>query len=64
MMKCSTCYGRGLVAHKDGSDTICTNCNGKGKLPCPTCQSRGLIKCQTCDSTGSLLTSSIAVVKW
>ncbi|ESQ52489.1 hypothetical protein EUTSA_v10017300mg [Eutrema salsugineum] len=64
MMKCSSCYGRGLIAHKDGSDTICAACNGKGKLPCPICQSRGLIKCQSCNGTGSLLTSSIAVVRW
>lgn len=64
MMKCSSCYGRGLIAHKDGSDSICADCNGEGKLPCPNCQSRGLIKCQTCDGNGSLLTSSIAVVRW
>lgn len=22
MMKCSSCYGRGLIAHKDGSDSM------------------------------------------
>ncbi|XP_010553256.1 PREDICTED: protein SSUH2 homolog [Tarenaya hassleriana] len=63
-MTCSACYGRGLIAHRDGSDTICISCNGKGKLPCPTCQSHGLIKCQTCNGSGSLSTSSIATVRW
>ncbi|KAJ4704529.1 protein SSUH2-like [Melia azedarach] len=64
MTQCSTCYGRGLIAHRDGSDTICTKCNGNGKIPCATCGSRGLIKCRTCGGTGSLLTCSVALVRW
>lgn len=64
MTECTTCYGRGLIAHKDGSDTICLNCKGNGKLPCATCESRGLIKCQTCQGGGSLLTRKVAVVRW
>ncbi|KAL3839446.1 hypothetical protein ACJIZ3_024037 [Penstemon smallii] len=64
MSQCPSCYGRGLIAHKDGSDTICQNCNGKGKIPCATCGSRGLIKCETCRGGGSFLTRQIAVVKW
>lgn len=64
MSRCSICYGRGLIAHRDGSDTICNVCNGKGMLPCVMCGSRGLIKCQKCDGQGSLLTRSIAVVRW
>lgn len=64
MAQCPNCYGRGLIAHKDGSDTICTKCNGNGKLPCATCGSRGLIKCETCRGSGSLLTRSIAIVRW
>lgn len=64
MTQCPACYGRGLIAHRDGSDTVCTNCNGKGMLPCVTCGSRGRVKCQTCGGQGSLLTRSIAHVKW
>ncbi|OAY43653.1 protein SSUH2 homolog isoform X1 [Manihot esculenta] len=64
MLQCPACYGRGLIAHRDGSDTICTNCSGKGKIPCATCGSRGLIKCQKCHGSGSLLTCSVAVVRW
>ncbi|KAM7263631.1 hypothetical protein ACFE04_001314 [Oxalis oulophora] len=64
MTECSVCYGRGLVGHRDGSDTICKKCDGKGKLPCATCGSRGLIQCETCNGSGSLLTSSTAIIKW
>ncbi|TQD77613.1 hypothetical protein C1H46_036822 [Malus baccata] len=64
MATCSACYGRGLIAHKDGSDSICGSCNGKGKIPCPTCGSRGLIKCLTCQGNGSLLTRNVGLVKW
>ncbi|CAH1432224.1 unnamed protein product [Lactuca virosa] len=64
MTQCGACYGRGLIAHRDGSDTICVKCNGKGKLPCASCGSRGLIKCTTCSGSGSLLTRKIALVKW
>eukprot|EP00262_Sarcandra_glabra_P008496 TRINITY_DN22022_c0_g1_i1.p1 TRINITY_DN22022_c0_g1~~TRINITY_DN22022_c0_g1_i1.p1 ORF type:complete len:437 (-),score=51.94 TRINITY_DN22022_c0_g1_i1:211-1482(-) len=64
MTQCPACHGRGLIAHVDGSDTICVNCSGKGKLPCATCGSRGLMKCETCQGKGSLLTSNIAVVRW
>ncbi|XP_057778087.1 uncharacterized protein LOC130996834 isoform X1 [Salvia miltiorrhiza] len=64
MFQCSTCHGRGLLAHMDGSDSICKNCNGKGKLPCATCGSRGLIKCETCQGSGSLLTRKVAIVRW
>lgn len=64
MSPCASCYGRGLIAHRDGSDTICVKCNGKGKIPCATCGSRGLIKCLKCAGSGSLLTRKIAVVKW
>ncbi|XP_015897072.1 uncharacterized protein LOC107430713 [Ziziphus jujuba] len=64
MSQCPACYGRGLIAHRDGSDTICTKCNGKGKIPCANCGSRGLIKCQTCHGSGSLLTCNIAIVRW
>ncbi|KDP24504.1 hypothetical protein JCGZ_25068 [Jatropha curcas] len=64
MFQCSACYGRGLIAHRDGSDTICTNCSGKGKIPCGTCGSRGLIKCEKCSGSGSLLTCSVAIVRW
>ncbi|KAI4354628.1 hypothetical protein L6164_003477 [Bauhinia variegata] len=64
MSQCPACYGRGLIAHKDGSDTICVKCNGGGKIPCATCGSRGLIKCATCQGSGSLLTHSIAIVRW
>ncbi|KAG6523500.1 hypothetical protein ZIOFF_013360 [Zingiber officinale] len=64
MIECPSCYGRGLIAHQDGSDTICTKCSGKGKLPCATCGSRGLVKCQLCVGQGSLITRNIALVKW
>ncbi|XP_057983723.1 uncharacterized protein LOC131168368 [Malania oleifera] len=64
MTQCPGCYGRGLIAHRDGSDTICVKCNGKGNIPCTTCGSRGLIKCEICRGGGSLLTRSIAVVRW
>ncbi|PON37092.1 Cytochrome c-552 [Parasponia andersonii] len=64
MMQCPACYGRGLIAHRDGSDTICVKCNGTGKIPCATCGSRGLIKCETCHGSGSLLTRNIAIVRW
>ncbi|KAL3531737.1 hypothetical protein ACH5RR_005258 [Cinchona calisaya] len=64
MMQCSACHGRGLIAHRDGSDTICSKCNGKGMVPCATCNSRGLIKCETCNGGGSLLTRKIAVIRW
>ncbi|TYG74116.1 hypothetical protein ES288_D04G157000v1 [Gossypium darwinii] len=64
MSQCPACYGRGLIAHRDGSDTICTKCDGKGKIPCATCGSRGLLKCKTCNGSGFLLTRKIAVVKW
>ncbi|KAK9193432.1 hypothetical protein WN944_004129 [Citrus x changshan-huyou] len=64
MSQCFNCYGRGLIAHKDGSDTICTKCNGKGTIPCATCGSRGLIKCRKCGGSGSLLTRSFAIVRW
>ncbi|XP_039145283.1 LOW QUALITY PROTEIN: protein SSUH2 homolog [Dioscorea cayenensis subsp. rotundata] len=64
MSRCPACHGRGLIAHQDGSDTICTKCNGKGLLPCATCGSRGLIKCETCMGRGSILTRSIALVNW
>lgn len=42
----------------------CMKCNGKGMIPCATCGSRGLIKCRTCDGSGSLLTRSVAIVRW
>ncbi|XXG75368.1 hypothetical protein AAC387_Pa07g3890 [Persea americana] len=64
MTSCPVCYGRGLIAHRDGSDTVCLNCNGKGNLPCGTCGSRGLIKCDRCRGGGSLLTYNVAVVRW
>ncbi|XP_031487069.1 uncharacterized protein LOC116255408 [Nymphaea colorata] len=64
MISCSVCHGRGLIAHSDGSDTLCSNCAGKGKLRCAACGSHGLIKCQMCSGEGSLLTSSIALVTW
>ncbi|KAF7845419.1 protein SSUH2-like protein [Senna tora] len=64
MTQCPACYGRGLIAHKDGSDTICVKCNGKGKIPCSACGSRGLIKCTKCNGSGSLLVRTVAVVKW
>ncbi|KAJ6798605.1 protein SSUH2-like protein [Iris pallida] len=64
MSQCTACYGRGLIAHRDGSDTICNQCGGKGMLPCATCGSRGLIKCETCEGQGSLVRRSIALVNW
>ncbi|XP_058739712.1 uncharacterized protein LOC131611894 [Vicia villosa] len=64
MSQCSSCYGRGLIAHRDGSDSICVKCDGKGKLPCATCGSRGLLKCETCNGSGSLLARSVAIIKW
>ncbi|GAB2223822.1 hypothetical protein Droror1_Dr00004564 [Drosera rotundifolia] len=64
MTQCPACHGRGLIAHRDGSDSICVRCNGKGKVPCPTCSSVGLIKCETCQGSGSLLSRSVAIVKW
>ncbi|XP_027068185.1 uncharacterized protein [Coffea arabica] len=64
MMHCPACFGRGLIAHRDGSDTKCLKCNGKGMLPCATCDSRGLIKCVTCMGGGSLLTRKVAVIRW
>ncbi|KAF3779295.1 SSUH2-like protein [Nymphaea thermarum] len=64
MISCSVCHGRGLIAHSDGSDTLCPNCAGKGKLRCFACGSHGLIKCHMCSGEGSLLTSSIALVTW
>lgn len=64
MAPCSACHGRGLIAHRDGSDTVCTKCCGKGKIPCAMCGSRGLIKCETCRGSGSLLAHKVAIVKW
>ncbi|KAK3031361.1 hypothetical protein RJ639_036069 [Escallonia herrerae] len=64
MAHCPDCFGRGLIAHKDGSDTICVRCSGKGKIPCATCGSRGLIKCAACRGSGSLLTRKVAIVRW
>ncbi|MED6134928.1 hypothetical protein PIB30_041486 [Stylosanthes scabra] len=64
LIQCSTCYGRGLIAHKDGSDTLCATCKGTGKIPCPTCGAQGLIKCKTCNGSGSLLSRNVAIVKW
>lgn len=64
MSQCGTCYGRGLIAHKDGSDTICQKCNGKGMIPCATCGSKGLIKCETCQGGGSLLTRQVVITRW
>ncbi|KAL5202508.1 hypothetical protein ABZP36_013460 [Zizania latifolia] len=64
MTRCSACYGRGLLAHQDGSDTICGICSGKGMFPCIGCGSRGLVTCSTCTGYGSLLTKSTAHVQW
>ncbi|KZV51736.1 hypothetical protein F511_11424 [Dorcoceras hygrometricum] len=64
MSQCPTCYGRGLIAHKDGSDTICLKCNGKGMIPCATCGSRGLIKCEMCRGGGSVLNRQLAIIRW
>ncbi|KAF5176311.1 Ssuh2-like protein, partial [Thalictrum thalictroides] len=62
--QCSACHGRGLIAHRDGSDTICVNCKGKGKLLCGTCGSHGLVKCKTCQGEGALLVRNDAIVRW
>ncbi|KAJ6362923.1 hypothetical protein OIU78_003167 [Salix suchowensis] len=64
MFDCPTCYGRGLIAHRDGSDTICKKCSGNGKIPCSTCGSRGLIKCKKCNGSGALLSCNVAIVRW
>jgi hypothetical protein len=64
MTRCSTCHGRGLLAHQDGSDTRCGMCSGKGMLPCIACSSRGLVTCKTCTGYGSLLAQCIAHVQW
>lgn len=64
MTPCPVCHERGLIAHRDGSDTICMKCNGKGKIPCSKCGSRGLIHCETCRGSGSLLTCSVGIVRW
>ncbi|XP_034694391.1 protein SSUH2 homolog isoform X2 [Vitis riparia] len=64
MSQCPTCHGRGLIAHRDGSDTKCVKCNGKGNISCPICGSRGLIKCELCRGGGSLLTHDVAVIRW
>jgi len=64
MARCSACHGRGLLAHQDGSDSVCGMCNGKGMLPCIACGSRGLVTCNTCTGYGSLLAQSIAHVRW
>ncbi|PUZ66824.1 hypothetical protein GQ55_3G369700 [Panicum hallii var. hallii] len=64
MTRCSACHGRGLLAHQDGSDSVCGMCNGKGMLPCIACGSRGLVTCNTCTGYGSLLAQSIAHVRW
>ncbi|KAF6160980.1 hypothetical protein GIB67_007621 [Kingdonia uniflora] len=64
MTQCSACYGRGLIAHRDGSDTTCLKCKGEGKLPCGTCGSRGLVKCQTCQGGGAILNRNVVTVKW
>ncbi|XP_058099522.1 uncharacterized protein LOC131243917 isoform X3 [Magnolia sinica] len=64
MAQCAACYGRGLIAHRDGSDTMCANCGGKGKLPCTMCGSRGLVKCGKCQGKGSLVTRNVAIVRW
>ncbi|KAK6943070.1 hypothetical protein RJ641_028447 [Dillenia turbinata] len=61
MPHCPVCHGRGLLAHRDGSDSKCLKCNGKGKIPCSKCGSRGLIKCETCRGGGSLLECSVAI---
>nr|POE99667.1 isoform 2 of protein ssuh2 like [Quercus suber] len=64
MTECPACYGRGLIAHKDGSDTKCVKCNGKGKIPCATCAPCGLIKCETCNASGSLRSRKVTIVGW
>ncbi|KAJ0928785.1 putative Heat shock protein DnaJ, cysteine-rich domain superfamily [Helianthus annuus] len=56
MAQCAACYGRGLIAHRDGSDTLeDTLCN---------LWISWLVKCLKCLGSGSLLTRKIAVVKW
>ncbi|KAJ1700041.1 hypothetical protein LUZ63_008553 [Rhynchospora breviuscula] len=64
MTQCPECFGRGVVADQDGSDTVCTMCLGKGTMSCASCNSRGTMTCNTCNGCGSLLTRSVAVVKW
>ncbi|KAM0864141.1 hypothetical protein ACQ4PT_044124 [Festuca glaucescens] len=64
MTRCSACHGRGLLAHQDGSDSVCGMCNGQGTLPCIACASRGLVTCKTCEGCGSLLAQSTAHVRW
>ncbi|KAF3341516.1 protein SSUH2 [Carex littledalei] len=64
MTMCPECHGAGLVKDQDDSDTICTMCMGKGMQECASCNSRGIVKCMACAGHGSLLTRSIAVVRW
>ncbi|XBI53112.1 hypothetical protein VPH35_035398 [Triticum aestivum] len=64
MTQCSVCDGRGSLAQQDESDKVCWMCNGQGVLPCTECGSRGLVTCRTCNGCGSLLTQSIARVRW
>ncbi|KAL4606070.1 hypothetical protein ACB092_09G076500 [Castanea dentata] len=64
MTECPACYGRGLIAHRDGSDTKYVKCNGKGKIPCDTCASCGLSKCETCNASGSLRSRKVTIVQW
>ncbi|KAJ4765165.1 chaperone protein dnaJ-like protein [Rhynchospora pubera] len=64
MTQCPECFGRGVVADRDGSDTVCTMCLGRGMMSCASCNSRGTVTCNTCNGRGSLLTCSVAVVKW
>lgn len=64
MTQCLVCHGRGLIAHRDGSDTMCNMCNGMGKLQCVMCASRGMISCHACDGRGSVLTKNVALVSW
>lgn len=61
---CTVCHGRGLIAHQDGSDTNCEECQGTGMQECKRCGLRGLVKCPTCDGCGSLLHSQILVARW
>ncbi|CAM6067455.1 unnamed protein product [Sphagnum tenellum] len=63
-MECSRCQGRGLLAHRDGSDSKCEQCEGKGRLPCEGCKSQGLIKCSKCQGLGALLHSKLLIVRW
>ncbi|CAM6036733.1 unnamed protein product [Sphagnum compactum] len=62
--ECPRCYGRGLLAHQDGSDSKCRECDGKGRIPCTQCSSRGLIKCKKCDGSGALLEGKLLTVTW